>query len=338
MTFLLRRITVSSAGRLLLAYWILICSGVAVVQAQDVRVAIEPRATADVSSTGQANRAAAGIRVDSYLVLIPVLVTDRHDRLVTGLDKTQFRLYEDKVEQVITQFGSEEVPVSVAVVFDCSGSMGAKLEKARMAVAEFLKTANPEDEFALIEFNDRAQVVVGLTTQTEEVQNRLMFSQSKGRTALLDAIYLALNEMQHAKRSRKAILVVSDGGDNSSRYTVSELKNWVREADVQIYSIAIMEPFDVRERTPEEFAGPALLDEIAQQSGGRLYELDNMNQMPSIAARIGLALRHQYMLGYSPTASKRDGKYHRLKVKLEGSKSLTALRAYFRTGYVAPFR
>ena len=159
------------------------------------------------------------IRVDSTLVLIPVTVTDPLNRFVTGLEKENFKVFEDKKEQEISQFSSEDAPLSIGVIFDCSGSMGKKLEKSRLAVTQFFKTANPEDEFFLIQFNDSADLIQPFTRNLEEIQNRLTFTQSKGRTALLDAIYLALNEMKQAKNPRKALLIISDGGDNSSRYT-----------------------------------------------------------------------------------------------------------------------
>jgi Ca-activated chloride channel homolog len=264
------------------------------------------------------------------------MVTDHHDRLITGLEKGHFKLFEDKVEQSITHFASEDAPVSIALVFDCSGSMGPKLAKSRAAVAEFIRTANPEDEFSLVVFNDRAQLAVGFTDHTEEIQSRLLFSQSRGRTALLDAIYLAMDEMKHAKHSRKALLIISDGGDNSSRYSMREVKNRVREGDAQIYSIGIVENLNMRSRSPEELAGPALLDEIAGQSGGRLFEIDDLNELPDVAAKIGMALRNQYILGFAPAIPKRDGKYHRIVVKLERPKGLPPLRASFRAGYFAP--
>jgi Ca-activated chloride channel family protein len=304
--------------------------------AQDPVVSIEPRAGTRPDAQGGANRAATHISVDSDLVLIPVMVTDHHDRLITGLEKEHFRLFEDKVEQVITHFAAEDAPVSIALVFDCSGSMGPKLQKSRAAVTAFLHTANPEDEFALVVFNDRAQLAVGFGSRIEEIQSRMLYTQSHGRTALLDAIYLAMDQMKHAKHSRKAILIISDGGDNCSRYSMREVKNRVKEGDAQVYSIGIEEPFAARGRSPEELAGPALLDEIASQSGGRLFEIDDLNELSDVASKIGMALRNQYLLGFAPAQQKRDGKYHKIVVKLERPKGLPPLRASFRSGYYAP--
>ena len=299
----------------------------------DPKVSVEPRA----KPTGNAIVAPrSNIRVDSTLVLIPVTVTDPYNRFVTGLEKENFKLFEDKKEQDISQFSSEDAPLSVGVVFDCSGSMGSKLEKSRQAVAQFFKTANPEDEFFLVQFNDTADLVQPFTKNLEEIQNRLTFTQSKGRTALLDAIYLALHEMKKAKNPRKALLLISDGGDNSSRYTEGEIKNLVKEADVQIYAIGIYEMGPNRGRTPEEANGPGLLTEITEPTGGRQYEVDNINELPDVANKIGVELRNQYILGYAPLNQERDGKYRRVQVKIIQPRGLPPLRAYWRTGYYAP--
>ena len=276
------------------------------------------------------------IRVDTNLVLIPVTVTDPMNRFVTGLEKENFKLFEDKKEQNISAFSSEDAPISVGVVFDCSGSMGKKLEKSRVAVAQFFKTANPEDEFFLVQFNDTANLIQPFTRSLEEIQNRLTFTQSKGETALLDAVYLALHEMKNAKNPRKALLLISDGGDNNSRYTEGEIKNLVKEADTQIYAIGIYETASGRGRTPEEAAGPALLTEIAEQTGGRQYSVENLNELPDIAAKIGVELRNQYILGYSPQNQEHDGKYRHVKVTVVQPRGLPPLRPFWRLGYYAP--
>lgn len=276
------------------------------------------------------------IRVEKQLVLINVTVTDPLNRFVTGLEKQHFRLYEDKVEQTITQFSSEDAPISIGLVFDTSGSMGPKLQKSREAAAEFFKTANPADEFFLVQFNDRPELTVPFTTSTDKLQSALTFTQSKGRTALLDSVYLAMHEMKKAHNPRKALLIVSDGGDNSSRYTETEIKNAVREADVQIFAIGIFESLANRGRTPEEAAGPGLLNELAEQTGGREYPVENVAELPDIAAKIGTELRNEYILGYTPKNQERDGKYRRVQVKLNQPRGLPPLKAYFRLGYYAP--
>jgi len=278
----------------------------------------------------------ATLRIDSTLVLIPVTVTDPMNRFVTGLDRENFKLFEDKKEQEITQFSSEDAPLSIGVIFDCSGSMGKKLEKSRLAVAQFFKTANPEDEFFLVQFNDSADLIQSFTRDLEEIQNRLAFTTSKGRTALIDAIYLGLHEMKKARNPRKALLIISDGGDNSSRYTEGEIRNLVKEADVQIYAIGVYEPVAARGRTPEEAAGQGLLTDIAEMTGGRQYPVDNINELPDIAAKIGVELRNQYMLGYRPQNQEHDGKYRKVQVKLIQPRGLPTLRPFYKLGYYAP--
>lgn len=295
---------------------------------------IEPRPAPAPAATGEADRVMPRLQVDSDLVLIPVTVTDQEGRLITDLDKQQFKLYDNNIEQVITHFAREDAPVSIGLVFDCSGSMGPKLQRSRAAVAEFVRTANPEDEFSLVTFNDRARLVAGFGSDAGVLDNALLFIESHGQTALLDAICLSLGEMKHAKHSRKAILIVSDGGDNASRYSAREVKEWLRESDVQVYSIGIFEPPGMRGRTPEELSGPALLDAIAQQTGGRLFEVYDLDDMRDAASKVGNALRNQYILGFSPT-SERDGKYHHIQVKIPKTPGLPAFRTTFRSGYYA---
>jgi Ca-activated chloride channel family protein len=315
-----------STGFLLTAVW-----------AQDQPpVTIVPRVKPAKETQQTAVDRKSNIRIDTTLVLVPVAVNDPMGRFVTGLDRENFKVFEDKTEQEIKQFSSEDAPMSVGIVFDTSGSMGSKLNTSRKAVAEFLKTANPQDEFFLVQFNDRPELVTGFTPDTEDLQNRLVFTQSKGRTALLDGIYMAMNTMKKAKNPRKAILIISDGGDNSSRYTESDVKREVRETDVQIYAIGIFEPQSSRGRTPEEQSGPALLGEISEQTGGRHYAVDNLSELPDVAAKIGIELHNQYVIGYSPKNGVRDGKYRRIQVRLVKTVGLPTLKAIFRTGYYAP--
>lgn len=295
------------------------------------RVDVKPRVKTESSEAIQAD-----IRIESRLVLIPVTVTDPLARTVTGLEKEHFKLFEDKIEQQISQFSAEDAPLSIGLVFDTSGSMGSKLMKAREAAAQFFKTSNPEDEFFLVQFNDRPELAVPWTHNSEEIQNRMTFTQAKGRTALLDGIYVALNHMKKAHNPRKAILILSDGGDNSSRYTESEIKNAVREADVQIYAIGIFESIGGRGRTAEELSGPGLLSQLTDQTGGRHFPVENVNELPDITAKIGIELRNQYVLGYTPKNTEKDGKYRKVQVKLQQPRGLPPLKASFRLGYYAP--
>jgi Ca-activated chloride channel homolog len=266
------------------------------------------------------------------LVLVPVTVTDPMNRLVTGLDKENFQVFEGKEPQEVRNFSAEDAPVSLGVIFDMSGSMSSKIERAREAVVEFFKTANPQDEFFLITFNDKPEEVSDFTQSVDDLQGKLVFTVPKGRTALLDAIYLGVSKMRQAKYPKKALLIISDGGDNHSRYTEGEIKNLVKEADVMIYSIGI---YDHYFQTEEERLGPALLSDVSDLSGGRSFTIDNPNDLADVATKIGIELRNQYVLGYRPKNPGHDGKWHKIKVKLLPPKGLPPLHVYARTGYYA---
>jgi len=293
------------------------------------QVRIEPRpkpAPPKRETPGPAN-----IRVDTTLILVPVAVNDPLNRPVSGLEKENFRVFEDKVPQPITQFAMDDEPVAVGLVFDTSGSMGDKLQRSCMAAREFFRISNPEDEFFLVEFDSAPKLRVPLTSDTGTIENELIFSKSKGSTALLDAVFLAMHEMKRSKKNKKALLVISDGGDNHSRYSQKEVTNLVRESDVLIYSIGVFGGGT----TPEEAGGGSLLAHISEQSGGRLFEA-NLVEMPDIVRKIGIELRNRYILGYSPQNQARDGKYHRITVQVVPPRGLPKLSAHWRLGYNAP--
>ncbi|HXZ79991.1 MAG TPA: VWA domain-containing protein [Terriglobales bacterium] len=273
------------------------------------------------------------VKVDVDLVLVPVTITDPMNRLVTGLEKDNFQVFEGNERQEIRHFSSEDVPISLGVIFDMSGSMSNKIEKSREAVVEFFRTANPQDEFFMVAFNERPELIADFTTSIEDIQGKMIYTVPKGRTALLDAIYLGIHKMKQARHQKKALLIISDGGDNHSRYTESEIKSIVREADVQVYAIGI---FDVNPRTEEEKLGPLMLSEITDVTGGRTFTIDNPNELADVATKIGIELRNQYVLGYRPTKPGHDGKWRKIKVKLNPPKGLPPLRVYAKTGYYAP--
>jgi VWFA-related protein len=292
------------------------------------QVKIEPRKK---PAQKEEPRAGANIRVDTTLILVPVSVNDPLNRPVSGLERENFRVYEDKIEQRIVQFAMDDEPVAVGLVFDTSGSMGDKLSRSRMAAKEFFHIANPEDEFFLVEFDNAPRLVVSLTSDTGTIEGHLAFSRSHGSTALLDAIYLALHEMKRSKKNKKALLIISDGGDNHSRYSQKEVTDVVRESDVLIYSIGVFGGGG----TPEEAGGPGLLSRVSEQTGGRLFEA-NAAELPDIAKKIGIELRNRYILGYAPQNQVRDGKYHRIEVKMIPPRGLPKLHAHWRLGYNAP--
>ncbi len=273
------------------------------------------------------------IKTNVDLVLVNVTVTDPMNRLVTGLEKENFNVFDGEQLQPIRHFSSEDAPISLGVIFDISGSMGDKIEKSREAVVEFFKTANPQDEFFMVTFADRPDLIADFTKSIEEIQGKLVYTVPKGRTALLDAIYMGMAKMKDAQHQKKALLIISDGGDNRSRYTESEIKSMVKEADVQIYAIGI---FDRDPRTPEERSGPQLLGEVTDVTGGRTFTIDNVNELADVATKIGVELRNQYVLGYRPTNPQRNGKWRKIKVKLLPPKGLPQLHVYAKTGYYAP--
>jgi Ca-activated chloride channel family protein len=300
--------------------------------------ASEPKGAEAAPDTGAAAlkiHPGSFIRMNVDLVLVPVTVTDPLNRLVTGLEKQDFQVYENNSEQKIASFAAEDAPVSIGIIFDLSGSMSSKLVRARQSILQFIKTANPQDEFFVIGFNDRPELIEDFTNSVDNIQARLATVQAGHRTALLDAIYYGVAKMQNATHERKALLVVSDGGDNRSRYTEGELRSKVRESDVEIFSIGI---FDANAPTPEERTGPQLLDSLSMDSGGRLYQVDDIDEMGDIAEKISTELRNQYVIGYRPKDLARDGKWRKVKVKINPPPGLPPLTVYARTGYYAPLQ
>ena len=331
---------IAPALRMVLFASTLAVPAVAQTTVNDVHIApreVEKARTAEVAKQSlvspnlDAHTRALKVAVD--LVLVPVTITDPMNRLVTGLDRENFQLFEGSSKEEIKSFSSEDAPVSLGVIFDSSGSMSSKMDRAKDAVVEFFKTANPQDEFFMITFSDAPEVVSDFTSSVDEIQGKLVFTVPRKRTALLDAIYMGVSKMRQAKYAKKALLIISDGGDNHSRYTEGEIKALVKEADVMVYAIGI---YDRYFPTEEERLGPALLGDIAELTGGRAFTVENPNDLADVATKIGVELRNQYVLGYRPTKVVRDGKWRKIKVKLLPPKGLPPLRVYARTGYYAP--
>jgi Ca-activated chloride channel family protein len=276
------------------------------------------------------------LKLDVNLALINATVTDPYNRLVTGLDPDNFRIFEDNIEQEVVTFSAEDVPISIGVIFDYSGSMSNKAAKAREAAIQFFKTANPQDEFFMVSFNERAELTSSFTNSVEDLQSRMLVSSPKGRTALLDAIYLGLSEMRGAHNAKRALLILSDGGDNHSRYSEGDIKRLVKEADTQLYAIGIFDPAGYRNRTLEEGNGPSLLSEVTELTGGRVFPVEKLEDLPDIASKIGMELRNQYVLGYHPSNNTHDARWRKVKIKLRTPRGLPPLTVYSKTGYYAP--
>jgi Ca-activated chloride channel family protein len=252
------------------------------------------------------------LRVDVNLVLVPVSVYDAKNQPVTTLEKSDFTVFEDTVQQSIRYFSTEEQPISLGVLLDMSGSMKNKIEMARQAVVEFFKNSHPDDDYFVITFADQPDLLADSTRSIGYIQDRITVAQPQGHTALLDAIYLGISKMRRAHYKRRALLIISDGGDNHSRYTAGEIKRLVEESDVQIYAIGI---FDSIFRTPEEWAGKRLLTRITSATGGRVLTIGNAARLPAAATTISRELRSQYVLGYEPQPRKQSG-WRKIKVKL----------------------
>jgi len=300
-------------------------------------VHVQPRTQSPTTNALVLASAPGAKTIKKYVdvVLVPVTIVDTMNRLVKGLRKENFQVFDGKHPQDIRYFSGEDAPVSVGIVLDTSGSMKSKIDRAREAVMQFINTANPQDEFFMVTFADRPEQSSGFTQHIEDIQSRLLTAIPNGRTALLDAIYLALDRMKAAQYQRKALLIISDGGDNHSRYTEHEVTSRVKEADVMMYGIGI---YDHAFPTHEELLGPELLEDITHVTGGRTFTIDNPNDLSPVAKAIGMELRNQYLIGYRPNAVPRDGKWHKIKVKLMRPKKvkLPPLTVYARTGYYAP--
>ena len=298
-----------------------------------------PNSAADNSSNRAMSPEVIGantvLRVRSDLVLIPVTVTDRRGNAVSGLAKDQFTLFEDDAQQTITHFGDEDTPASIGIIFDASDSMGPKFSKAREAVNALLRTVNPDSEFFLVTFRNWAEIVVPMTSRADEIRTAVAELRADGSTALLDGVRLGMAEMKHARYVRKALIIISDGEDNSSHWTVPELKAAVRQQNILIYSIRITDAPGPNVLWSERM-GEALLKEIAGQTGGCMFSVVKLQQLPEIAKKISGWLRHQYMLGYVPDHSAMDGTYRKVRLKIARPKGYPRLHAVWRQGYYAP--
>jgi VWFA-related protein len=275
-------------------------------------------------------------RVDSRLVLVPVSVTDSCDRPVLGLDRQNFRVYEAGVEQQVVHFSREDLPLAIGFVFDTSMSMESRMPAARAAAAALLHTANLEDEFFLVEFQNEAKLTQSLTDDPRDIQIRLAQARAKGHTALLDAVHLGVQELRKSSKPRRALVILSDGGDNHSRYTAADVRAELRESDIAVYAMGLFGPASAALLPEEEKDGPALLDDLARQTGGKLFSVADPARLPEAAATIGQELHNRYVLAYTPRDLGSAGKYRRVQVRIVPPEGLSALRVSWRPGYYSP--
>lgn len=284
--------------------------------------------TAESNQPGQ-------FRINANVVLINATVLGPHDQPVLGLTRDRFRVFEDDSEQSIAYFSQEEVPISLAVIFDASGSMEGKLPAMRAAVGEVLANGNPGDEFALVTFSDQPQLAMGWTSNPAEIENRLLDFSAHGETSLLDAIRLGLSCMKQARNARRAMLILSDGGDNHSRFNERQILHSLEEAGVQIYAIDSTESWSLRTRAPEELMGPDLLERISDRAGGRYFQADSRRELNDAAGQISRELRSQYVIGYVPADNAEDGRFHHVRVQVKRDSHAPKLNVFWRKGYRA---
>lgn len=267
------------------------------------------------------------------VVSLTVTVTDPYSRLVTGLNKQNFEVFEDKVKQEIAFFSSDDVPVSLGIVFDVSGSMKGKLDRARDALRAFIQTSHSDDDFFLVGFNQRANLLAEFT-DGDTLANKLHLVDPKGQTAVYDAAYLGIEKVKQGRHDKRALLLISDGQDNSSRYTYGELRKLLKEAGVQIYCIGIVD-LGGGAGASLEMQGQGILEEIAQVTGGKAFFPRSAAELEDATTRIALELRNQYSIGYLPTNIKKDGQWHKIKVNVKPPRGLPSLKVQHKEGYYA---
>lgn len=322
-------------------YWIafsivafLLSANGAAQSSDDVHITPRAKAERPADSSDLAVRMKP-LRVDVNLVLVPVTVTDQKNRPVTDLNKENFRLFEAETEQQIQDFFAEDARISVGLLVDLSSSMGNKMDAVHQAVDEFFKYANPEDDYFVITFADRPKLLADTTQSIETIQSKLAGVRAKGNTALADAVYMGMAKLRSARYTRKALVIISDGGDNNSRHGLRQTKHMVRESDAQVYAIDVCDsPALLVTKKLEERFGREWLTEVTESTGGRTIVVDDASKIPEAAARTSLELRNQYVLGYHPEHPTHDGKWRKIKVRVSRPEPAAPLQVYYKTGYI----
>jgi Ca-activated chloride channel family protein len=275
------------------------------------------------------------LRVNVNVVLVPVVVADAMNHPITGLEKQNFVLSDNDKQQEIQYFSKEDSPISVGLLVDISESMTDKVDAERQAVSEFFKNANPDDDYFVVSFSSRPEMLTEVTQSIGTIQAKLGAVVPSGSTALLDAISVAMTRMRSAKYKRRALLIISDGGDNNSHHKYREIKTLVRDSDVEVSAIGLFSTSPLR--TYEEFMGKRWLSEITDATGGRTITVDNVSKMGEAAAMISTEMRNQYILGYRPSNVVTDGKRRQIKVRVINPAAGDAqLQAYYKRGYIIP--
>jgi Ca-activated chloride channel homolog len=275
------------------------------------------------------------IRDRTELVNLSVSVTDRSGRAITGLAPQDIVVYEDKVKQKIEHYVADDAPISVGVVFDISDSMRNKIEQARDALKAFVEASHAEDDFFLIGFNRRANLLADFCDGAG-LQRRLNIVATQGETALYDAVLLGVEKVRQGRHRRHALLVISDGQDNASQYTLKQLRQRLKESDVQLYCVGVGRPgLSEKAEQRDKMRGQMILNEIAQLTGGRAFFVSSASELEEAVTRVALELRHQYSLGYAPTNQRHDGKWRKIQVRINRSAWTPELIVRTRDGYYA---
>jgi Ca-activated chloride channel family protein len=280
--------------------------------------------------TAEKSRPDTSIKVGLDVVLVPVTVTDEHYRPIEGLQASNFQVWEDKVEQHIDYFSSEDTPVSIGLLLDISGSMGNAFESSRAAAIKFLKTSNADDEYFLVQFSDSTRIAQNFTTDVSKLERIVARLGVQGYTAFLDAVYVAVENVRFGVQPRKALLMITDGEDNHSRYTLSDVKQVLKESDVQIYAVDMG-----YHASKGHSSGRSLLDELTALSGGRVVSLKSPDDLDDVCAQIARELKSQYVLGYVPSNKSADGKWRKLRVKVNPPPGMHRMNVRAKAGYYA---
>jgi len=320
------------------SFWVLLCLlALSFCPAANTQVtgpiAISPRNPP--SQPESAGAQVKPLRVDVNLVLVPVVVTDPMNHPITGLGKEDFALYENDEQREIEYFYTEDSPISVGLLLDLSKSMTDKFDSERDAVSEFFKNANAQDDYFVVTFASHPQLLTEATQSIGTIQEQLASATPNGSTAMLDAISLAMKRMHSAQHKRRALLIISDGGDNSSHQRFRDIKRLVRDSDVEVYAIGLFDTTFFK--TFEEFMGKQWLSEITDATGGRTLTVDSVTKMPEAAAAISRELRNQYVLGYRAAHVASDGKRRQIKVRVvKASPGTAQLQTSYKRGYLIP--
>jgi len=312
--------------------WTLIVAVLIAIALPAVMIARAGRGRSPQDNSGD-KKPGQTLKVDVDLVLVNATVTDQLNRYVSGLESKHFQIWEDKIEQKLSYFNAEDVPISIGIIFDVSGSMKDKIGTAREAAATFLKTGNPDDEYFLVTFANRPEVVADFTTDVTKLQSKLLVTPAKGMTAMYDSVYVGLEKLKEGTNPKKALLLITDGEDNRSRYTFQNVKDFVKEQDVQIYGIGIVDEWN--SQLSAGHTGRAMIEELADLTGGRAFFPDSVYELEDICTKIAVELKNQYVLGFHSTNGAKDGKWRKLRVKVNPPKGIEHLNVRAKSGYYA---